>query len=134
VTAKAKYGDTAVLATDIVLSGNITPPAEAWRLAVTEICQHSPSSQKNGSPKGAFLGLCEAGLIKAIPAGSYSKSVHNQAKGYALRAFSLLSSDPALAGDRKTLWQKVMDGKVKRHNGQMDVVLALWQHGLLQSS
>jgi hypothetical protein len=84
MTANAKYGDAAVLAADIVLSGNITPPVEAWRLAVAETCQHSPSSQKNGSPKGAFLGLCEAGLVKAIPAGSYCKSVHNQAKAYAL--------------------------------------------------
>jgi hypothetical protein len=103
-------------------------------LAVAEIWQHSLSSRKNGSPKGAFLGLCEAGLVKGIPVGSYTKSIHNQAKAYALRAFALLSSDPALAGDRKTLWQKVMDGKVKRHNGQMDVVLALWQHDLLQRS
>jgi len=76
-------------------------------------------------------------VLPRVHFSDYVKPVSSrqfQAKGYALRAFSLLSSDPALAGDRKTLWQKVMDGKVKRHNGQMDVVLALWQHGLLQSS
>ena len=34
--------------------------------------------------RGAFLGLCEEGLVKGIPAGKYSASKDN--KQYAVRA------------------------------------------------
>jgi hypothetical protein len=89
-------------------------------------------SQKKGCPKGAYLGLCEEGLVNGIPVGSYTTSVDN--KRYALRALSLLCSEPSLSGSAKVLWDRVldMDGKAKAPNGQMQVVLALWQKGLLR--
>lgn len=128
----SKYGDAAVLATNIVQAAKVTSPVEGWKLAVTELCPDSLSSQKKGCPKGAYLGLCEEGLVKGIPAGSYTTSVHN--KKYALRALTLLRSEPSYSSDAKILWDRVMemDGEVKAPNGQMDVVLALWHKGLLR--
>jgi hypothetical protein len=126
----ARYGDAAVIATNIVQAAKVASPIEGWKLAVAEICPDSPSSQKKGCPKGAFLGLCEEGVVKGIPAGSYTTSVHN--KKYALRALSLLRSEPSFSGGAKVLWDRVMNGEVKEPNGQMDVVLALWQKGLLR--
>ena len=103
----AKYGDTAVLATNIVHAAKVTSPEEAWKLAATEIFPDKVPSQKKGCPKGAFLGLCEEGMVKGISAGSYSTSVHN--KKYALRALSLLRSEPSFSGGAKALWDRVMD-------------------------
>lgn len=128
----ARYGDAAVIATNIVQAAKATSPNEAWKLAVAEIFPDMLPSQKKPCPKGAYLGLCEEGLVKGIPAGSYTTSVHN--KKYALRALSLLRSEPSFSGGARVLWDRVMDGEVKKPNGQMDVVLALWQKGLLQES
>jgi hypothetical protein len=127
-----RYGDTAVLATKFVLEGKANSPVEGWKLAVAETCPDSVSSQKKGCPKGAYLGICEEGLVKGIPSGSYTTSVLN--KKYALRALSLLRSEPALSGDAIGLWDRVMEmeGDTKHPNGQMDVVLALRQDDLLQ--
>jgi hypothetical protein len=132
VITMARYGDAAVLATSIVQIAKVSSPEEAWKLAVAKVCPDSVSSQKKGCPKGAYLGLCEEGLVKGIPAGSYTKSVHN--KKYALRAVSLLRSEPSLSGSVKNLWDRVqdIDGEGKAPNGQIDVVLALWQKGLLR--
>jgi hypothetical protein len=47
----------------------------------------SPTSRKKDCPRGAFLGLCEEGLVKGIPAGKYTASKDN--KAYAVRAAAL---------------------------------------------
>ncbi len=79
----------------------------------------------------AFLSLCEAGLVKGIPAGSYGAS--GKEKDKVLRAVTLLRS-----GEQKTvngLWGAVSeeDGteRAAEHGSQMDVVLALWKNGLI---
>ena len=80
----------------------------------------SPTAQRKSSPRNAFLSLCEAGLVKGIPAGQYAPS--NKHKAYATRAVSLLA-----AGTHKTvnaLWAEVTDGEDIPHASQMDVVLA----------
>jgi len=88
----------------------------------------SPIARKKGSPRGAFLGLCEEGLVKGIPAGDYGAPKAN--KGYAVRAAVLLS-EGTQRWSISTLWQAVVDQAEKEHSGQMDVVLALWKNGLL---
>jgi hypothetical protein len=127
-----KYGESAILATHSILSGRTSSPVEGWEIAVAEMYPDSPSSRVKCCPKNAYLGLCEAGEVRGIPAGSYTTSLCN--KEYALRALSLLRSDPLFSGDSRTLWRMVMKAKVIRHNGQMDVVLALWHKDLLQKT
>jgi hypothetical protein len=92
----------------------------------------SVESQDKGCPRGAYLGLCEAGLIKGIPAGKYSPRKGKNGQ-YAVRAHSLLQSRPKLADDKKTLWPMASQSEVKKENGQMDVVLALWKNDLLNT-
>lgn len=94
---------------------------------------HSDALQEKGCPRGAYLGLCEAGLVAGIPAGKYTRSRDN--KRYALRAVELLVAEPSLAEtEPKDLWERVMDGESKAYNSQMDVVLALWHSGLIAST
>lgn len=123
------YGRAATKAVDLYSTGLVDSPQKAWAEAIAEIFGQSTSSQVKGCPRDAFLGLCEEGLVKGIPRGNYTRSKKN--KKYALDAVTVLKRDPALAADPAGLWNKVMNGKRKVHNHQMNVVIALWRNGLL---
>jgi len=125
-----RYGEAALIAARMETYGKAITPAARWEQATAKLYPSSPSAQRKGGPRFAFLSLCEAGLIKGIPAGQYAPS--NKAKAYTLRAVSLLS-----AGTHKTvnaLWAEVTDGEDIAHNSQMDVVLALWKNDLIVRS
>tara|TARA_R110001592_G_scaffold25816_10_gene97628 strand:- start:155 stop:553 length:399 start_codon:yes stop_codon:yes gene_type:complete len=122
-----KYGFAAKEAA--LISGN---PVESWKIAVKDF--DSESSKTKGCPKNAFLGLCEAGFVKGIKSGSYFKSKKpNLNKKYAIKAVELLISNSNLS--EKELWELVREELnlgVKKHNSQMDVVIALWENGLIE--
>ncbi|MGE5270827.1 MAG: DUF6979 family protein [Thiohalocapsa sp.] len=121
-----KYGMCAELAAR--KAGVGVNPILAWKEAATSIFPNSISSRMKGCPKDAFLGLCEDGLVNGVPSGSYTRSRLN--KSYAIRAVTLLRAAEG-STDEYGLWHKVVGGGEKAHNGQMDVVLALWRRGLL---
>ena len=120
-----KYGQTALKAAQNYKSSySIT---EIYARAAKEIFD-TKSSQEKGCPKGTFLGLCEEGLVKGIPRGNYTKSVKN--KEYALQAIEILKWADNKTYTPKELWAELNLGD-KRSNSQMDVVLALWDAGLI---
>jgi len=122
-----RYGEAALLAAGqgFSASGN---PMVWWDNAMQKLYPTSPTARKNGCPRGAFLGLCEEGLVKGIPAGKYTASKDN--KAYAVQAAALLTK-----GDQKwsvgELWRAVSNAPEKAHNSQMDVVMALWKNDLI---
>ena len=120
-----RYGEAALIA---ARDSAGTSPAKRWQSAVEKVYPTSVSAQKKGCPRGAFLGLCEEGLVKGIPAGQYTTSKDN--KAYVVRAAELL-----MEGKQKwsisELWRAVADDPEKAHNSQMDIVLALWKNGLI---
>lgn len=81
-----------------------------------------------GCPRGAFLGLCEEGLIKGIPCGSYTKSKKN--KQYAIDAVEILKENLGKDLGKKELWYKITGNK-KSYNSQMDIVLELFNRGYI---
>ena len=83
-----RYGEAALMAARG--SSVSTNPVARWDSAIETLYPTSPTAQKKGGPRGAFLGLCEEGLIKGIPAGNYTASKDN--KAYAVRAAALLMS------------------------------------------
>lgn len=121
------YGKAALDVVELINQKIEREPEKAWEIATIKIFGRGTAAQKKGCPKGAFLGLCEEGLVKGIPNGKYTNSEKN--KGYAIRAVTLLRENPSLVHDPKALWTKV--AKELRHNAQMDVVLALWMHQLI---
>ena len=124
----SKYGEVAIRALKLTLSG--MSPHDSWEQIVKSMFPGKEASQKKGCPRGAFLGLCQAGLVRGVPAGDYTQSLDN--KRYAIRAVELLSDNPSLAqAGPGRLWECVMNGEKKTHNSQMDVVLALWHNGFL---
>jgi hypothetical protein len=125
-----KYGEAALIAARMDTYGKAITPQQRWLEATKKLYPTSPSAQRKGGPRFAFLSLCEAGLVKGIPAGQYAPS--NKDKAYALRAVALLN-----AGTNKTvttLWAEVTDGEDVHHTSQMDVVLALWKNDLIHRS
>ena len=122
-----RYGEAALMATRQEVSANASPEAR-WQSAMEKLYPTSPIARKNGCPRGAFLGLCEEGLVKGIPPGQYTKSKHN--KAYAVRAAALLA-EGTQSWSISALWHAVADDPEKSHNSQMDVVMALWKNGLI---
>ncbi len=122
-----RYGEAALMATQQEASGDINPIAR-WESAMEKLYPTSAAARKKGCPRGAYLGLCEEGLVKGIPAGRYTASKDN--KAYAVRAVALLTEGTQLRST-SALWRAVTDGTEKAHNSQMDVVLALWNNDLI---
>ena len=125
----SSYGKVALVARRLLVEREGLDPREAWDDAARLIFPSSPSCQKKGCPRAAFLGLCEEGLVKGVTRGTYTRSRKN--KGYALKAVELLTEDPTLVQCKARLWERVVYPQSKAHNDQMDVVLALWHKRLL---
>jgi hypothetical protein len=127
-----KYGQATLNAIKLIENKQAFTPTDAWSIATIEIFGKGTEAQKKGCPKGAFIGLCEAGLVRGIPQGKYAvRSSSQKNKGYAIRSVELLKVNPALVDNKNALWKAVMNGEVKQHNSQMDVVVALWEKGKL---
>ena len=124
----AGYRDAAVLAVELISSGNCAKPAAAWHQATSKLFPSSASLRNKGCPKGAFLGLCNEGLVVGVDSGNYSKSSKNGE--YAIDAVKVLRKNKFLASQPDLLWKKVA-GNAKTQNNQMDVVIALWEAGLI---
>ena len=110
----------------------LLPEAESYESAwlnAARICNKSVSVQKKGCPKNVFLGLAESGLIKNVPA-KFSHQPQSRNAQYAIKAVKLLKQDPCLAKNKKW-WGPAAIEAPKEHNGQMDVVLALWNKDLI---
>jgi len=125
MTAYDKYGKSAIDAVKLLMHGKIESPTDAWAEATEKHFPNSKTGRKKGCPRAAFLGLCNGGDIKGVPKGNYTTSKKN--KNYAIEAIRLLKSKPELANKKPELWIKACKDKKKKHNSQMDVVLALWE-------
>jgi hypothetical protein len=121
-----RYGEAAILAVRQGIYG--TSAAARWESALEKLYPTSPAARKKSAPRGAFLGLCEAGLVQGIPAGEYTRAKDD--KAYAVRAAALLL-EGTQRWSRSALWQAVTEGAAAEHDGQMDIVLALWNNNLI---
>lgn len=124
------YGDVAVKAVKLYAQKKCDSPAIAWRTAAEELLR-TPSVQKKGCPKNAFLGLCDEGYVRGIPRGQCGKQTQNG--DYAVNAVRLLVQTPDLSKNKAGLWKRVTGGE-KKHNSQMDVVVRLWDEGLINGT
>lgn len=121
------------MAVRMELYGKALSAGERWEDAVRKAYPTTPIGQKKSGPRQAFVGLCEAGLVKGVEAdeAAPATSAVNRNKAFAVKAVELLR-----AGTHKTvteLWGAVTDGDEVEHASQMDVVLALWKNGLINS-
>jgi hypothetical protein len=131
----SRYGHAALKAVQLVQTGQANNPPDAWEQATISVFGKGTYSQRKSCPQGAFLGLCENGLVKGIKIGQYTKSVENA--DYAAAAAGLLKANQSLINIGNIgLWKMVM-AKLKKspsktHNQQMDVVRTLFANGLIK--
>ena len=125
-----KFGEVAVRATRRLNSAEVSDPREAWHSAAQALFSYSTSMMRKHCPRNAYLGLCEAGLVKGTLRGPWITSDKN--KLYAVRAVQALRTDPTWL-DRPTrlLWRVVSQSPIKAQNNQIDVVFELWRNGLI---
>jgi hypothetical protein len=121
-----KFGEAALIAARLEVPAQVTA-AQRWDTAVRQLYPDKPYMQKKSAPKSAFLGLCEAGVVKGVAVAEPGAA--NRNKQYAVKAVELLC-----AGTHKTipaLWTAVAEGDEAPHAAQLDVVMALWKNGLI---
>lgn len=128
------FGKAALKAHKLATGKQPQVPSDAWDQATTSIWGGGTSSQVKSCPRDAFLGLCEAGKVRGVSSGKYTRSLKN--KDYAVEALNMLKANPSLVSlGELGLWRKVMislgEPVDKVHNQQMDVVLTLFQNGLI---
>jgi hypothetical protein len=133
----AKYGTTAVRAVERMQRG--VPADAAWKSVADELFPDAPDARCKSCPREAFLGLCEAGLVQGVARKSRMEPVESPNRKYAVTAIRLLEADPDLArGSKIGLWRRVMaelgEDPGKKHNQQIDVVLSLWEAGLIDTT
>jgi hypothetical protein len=125
-----KYGRTAVMAAELVERDPRVAPREAWQRAVDEVFATSESGRKKACPRDAFLGLCEAGVVRGVRAGPYTGSEKN--KGYVLRALEVVRKDSRLLANQAAPWRRAVGHGDKAHNQQLDVLRGLWESGRIR--
>lgn len=125
-----KYRQVAVLAAESIINGAEADPVEAWLKSAKKVFPSSTALQKKGCPKGAFLGLCAKGMIDGVPPGKYSNPSKNGE--YAVTAVEILKGNRFLKSQPELLWKKAV-GNTKTENGQMDVVIGLWEANLIRT-
>ncbi|MDR0639593.1 MAG: hypothetical protein LBG27_11960 [Spirochaetaceae bacterium] len=125
---EGQYGNAAVEAVRLYTSGEMKCLPKAWYGVITQFTD-SPSSQEKPCPIETFLGLCEAGLVKGVRKGTIRFTKN---KDYGIRGVEALKKDSSLAkSSAAKLWGSI-DNNGETHNGQMDVVRALWRAGLIE--
>lgn len=102
-------------------------PAEAWDEAAKKA-----GKKAKGYPRSTFLALAEAGLVKGIPPGPYLER-GGDVREYAVRMIELLVADDDYEDDPEELFSVATKGR-NPEGGQIDVVFALWNHGLIDTS
>ena len=118
------YGKVAIEAASLVQNGKASP-MEAWKTASKHI--KSASSREKGCPRSTFIGLCEFGRIKNIPAGNYGGKRDSKNAAYGLRALEILRESPGLAKkNKRVLWNAIGNDGLSQ-NGQMDIIVSLWR-------
>jgi len=123
----ADWREVARTARTYVVSRGLEPAA-AW----DEATKRAGIRTRGGYPKTTFLGLCEAGYVRGIPAGTYADRA-GAMRQYAARMVELLVEDDDYEDDPMELFTTATDGKVGEQ-GQLDVLFGLWNHGLIDVS
>jgi len=140
------YGEIAIRAATKLRRRTVwTYAADEWDDATRSEdlrSSYARSSLDKKCPRGAFIGLCQAGLIEGVKGDEGDNS--SIAKlglngGYAVEAVKRLRSDPIFLqqkNGKRLLWGEITnsdpDNPEPVRNGQLDVVFDLWKRGLIK--
>jgi len=123
-----QYGRAAVKATELLTAGKYESPEYAWNEAI-KCFTKSVESQQKVCPKGAYLGLCNVGLVKGVAPDEPPVDITING-AYAAKIALAIIANPKLAKTTKAELWKYAETDVGE-NGQVGVVLALWENDLI---
>ncbi len=123
-----KYAQISLSAMDKIQSLKMGP-VRAWQDSALEVYPSNKDARDKSCPKCAFLGLCEDGYVKGVSKGNYTTSRKN--KGYAIAGLDIIKAAPDITPGK--LWLTVIKKKTPKHNGQMEVVKALFDRDYLKT-
>src|SRR5688500_16432028 len=99
-----RYGKVAVRAARSAANTSNRSYRNAWLQEVTAEFPDSVHAQNKACPRGAFVGLCEVGMVFGVP-GTPAGRPSSINGVYAVEAVRLLRGNPSLAGgSQKALW------------------------------
>ena len=126
------FAKAAIYAVNIINDQNLSPE-KAWSEAISKYTKSKETRNKQ-CPKHVFVDLYYHKKLKL------DKPIHDK-QGltlngrYALKAIELLIKEPSLAKKKNELWKRTMlelkEDPNKAQNGQMDIVIALYDNNLL---
>lgn len=130
-----KVARTALDAYELAAGG--THPPDAWVQVLKQVYagRQLENQLKHTCPKWAFSGLCNAGVLVGVSAGSCEEAATRSSARFVLRALELVSADHALLQDKAQLKRRVFgtpgsEGH-RQPNGEVAVLLGLWEAGLV---
>jgi len=124
-----QYGRAAVRAAAMLEKSEFPDPEAAWRKAIAHETTNDHSRNKS-CPRGAFLGLCAAGVVRGVRAQpEYLPGKNGE---YAIRMLKAIRTEEGVLSDRDRLWHIAVGDPSKHENGQIDVVTTMWKEGRIQ--
>ena len=123
------YGEIAVRAVEIIEDGIVSNPKDAWDKAFKEMYDGDRIDEYCLISRTAFLGLCEEGKVTCVDSDRYTKS--RIIKKDALDILHFIEKHPAMTNQPKGIWAVVRPWR--KNKGQLNVVLGLWNNGLIRS-
>lgn len=126
------YGKVAVLTYNKIKNQNITLEEKDITNLWKETCRElelTESTTNKGCPKNAFIGV-----LRLLPLNINWKDKEIKKESnicYSQKAIEILKNNKNKEYSNKELWKEVLKElniESKKHNGQMDVVLALWDY------
>jgi len=104
-------------------------PPQAWEQSVGHYT-NSQSARTKGCPRGAFLGLCQEGLVKDVPAQRYTASMAS--KNYAISTVMLLKQGSTNVENINEIESFVMPERQRGDQGEIRIACVLWKNGLIR--
>ena len=130
------WANAAICAVKIINDQNLSPE-EAWFEAISKYTKSYETRIKQ-CPKHVFVDLYYHNKLKLDrPIHHVKQDLTNNGR-YALKAIELLINEPPLSKSKNELWKRTMlelkEDPNKAQNGQMDIVIALYDNKLLRLS
>ena len=131
-----EYGKVAIEATKHIQKTG-EHPRDAWDNFAEKFFGVGTNRANKICPRSVYLGLCEDGLVVGVSKGNYLREQKGKKlnKLYAAQAVHMLCNNPYLENNSPNeLWNKVIEvtgSGSDNHDYQMDVVLALWNGGMI---
>lgn len=118
-----------------LLNNKENNPKEAWVKALSQFT-NSYGTRTKPCPMHAFVDLYYHNKLKLIHDIPHLRNFASQNGEYALKAVELIKNQPQLASNKRQLWYETLIAlhcnTGTAHNGQMDIVIALFNAGLLR--